>query len=66
MSKKQTRVTCWLDEDILIAFNTIHPVHGATTKFIRSCFSQYIRKNKEKVKTLFHELDLEDPNNEFN
>ena len=60
MSKKQTRVTCWMDEDIILAFNMIHPVHGATTKFIRSCFAKYIRQNKEKVKNLFHELDLED------
>jgi hypothetical protein len=57
--KHQVRITCWLDEDILNAFNVIYPSHGATTTFVRKCFSQAIRQNKEKVKDLFAELDLE-------
>lgn len=60
--KQQIRVTCWVDEDILMAFDTIYPAHGAHTRFIRRCFSQVIRQNKEKVKNLFSELDLEDEN----
>jgi hypothetical protein len=58
--KNQVRITCWLDEDILRAFDMIYPAHGATTTFVRKCFSQVIRQNKEKVKVLFEKLDLED------
>jgi hypothetical protein len=64
LKKKQVRITCWLDEDILQAFNMIYPAHGATTTFVRKAFSQIIRQNRAKVRDLFHELDLEKDENE--
>lgn len=60
MKKRQVKVTCWVDEDIMEAFNVIYPAHGAQTRFIRRCFSQVIRDNKAKVERLFADLDLEE------
>jgi hypothetical protein len=48
-SANQTRVTCWLDKDLLAEFHKMHPAHGALSHFIRTSFERYVKRMKADV-----------------
>lgn len=49
---RQVRITCWVDEDLLLKFHRQFPVHGALTVFIRAALKRRVADIEQKTNKL--------------
>jgi len=48
----QRRVSIWLDEDLLCAFEALHPIHGAFSHFVRVALRRHLQQLEKEIKIL--------------
>lgn len=51
-AKPQIRITCWIDEDILMRFHALYPRHGAVTAFVRAAITKRVEGTEKTAKEL--------------
>lgn len=54
-SEDQIRITVWLDRDLYLKFQMLHPQQGATSAFVRRWFSNYVKGVDKRLDNLLEE-----------